>query len=441
VNKAILTVDLGYGDSGKGTIIDALAHRHKDCLVIRYNGGCQAGHNVVTEDGRHHTFSQFGSGTFNPKSKTLLSRFMVVSPLVMAAEEERLKSNGVNDAFDRLYVDERAIVTTPYHRAINRLMELSRGNRIHGSCGMGVGATVEDCAMRGHEEVVTIKDMLDPQRLKAKLLETRKAMMHRLTLLSLKPMDMDITQTVQREKSTFDISLVDSVVKRCTDWAKCVHIVNMDTAHKMINEAPTALFEGAQGVLIDQDHGFHPYTTWSNTTLDNAYQLLKEASYLGDVESLGIIRTFATRHGPGPFVTECPDMLEDRDDKNNPPNRWQREFRVGWTDLVTLKYAVKVCGKLNGLAVTHTDALNGPNDQHVAVAYTEPNGVPCWQIPDMKSLSLSQRTVVSVYMMTLKYITDSVAPDMFTTRLEKELGLPVKAISFGPRTHQKCFFM
>src|SRR5512143_526912 len=108
-----IVVDLGFGDAGKGTMVDALARRcSSPPLVVRYNGGAQAGHNVHTSDGRHHTFSQFSAATFVPGARTLLSEHMVLHPTGLLVENERLKSVGVTDALQRLVVDERALVIT-----------------------------------------------------------------------------------------------------------------------------------------------------------------------------------------------------------------------------------------------------------------------------------------------------------------------------------------
>ena len=135
---------LGFGDEGKGSVTDFLcSSRSRDPAhaVVRFNGGGQAGHNVVTADGRHHTFAQFGSGSFTPGVRTHLSRFMLVDPLALAAEAAHLIAAGVPGALGRLTVDRDARLVTPYHQAANRARELARGRDRHGSCGMGIGET------------------------------------------------------------------------------------------------------------------------------------------------------------------------------------------------------------------------------------------------------------------------------------------------------------
>ncbi|WP_280342182.1 adenylosuccinate synthetase, partial [Nocardia neocaledoniensis] len=138
----LVVVDLGFGDAGKGATVDWLCAPEADlgvAAVVRFNGGAQAAHNVVA-DGRHHTFAQFGAGTFHGVP-TLLSRHMLVEPMALAAESERLAALGVRDPLGLLAIDGRALLTTPIHIAANRAREDARGSSRHGSCGRGIGET------------------------------------------------------------------------------------------------------------------------------------------------------------------------------------------------------------------------------------------------------------------------------------------------------------
>src|SRR3954462_3394351 len=119
--KAIIVVDLAFGDCGKGTIVDFLTRQYEAHTVVRFNGGPQAGHNVVTADGRHHTFAQFGSGSFVPGVRTLLSRFMLIEPYALLNEAAHLEQIGVPDPMSRLFIDGRCLVITPPQQAANRL--------------------------------------------------------------------------------------------------------------------------------------------------------------------------------------------------------------------------------------------------------------------------------------------------------------------------------
>ena len=145
--RVSIVVDLGFGDAGKGLVTDALVRRDGAGLVVRYNGGAQAGHNVVTREGQHHTFAQFGAGSFVPGVRTFLAHPFVLHPTALLVEGDLLRARGVGDIFERLRVSERARVITPFHQAMNRLRELARGEARHGSCGVGVGETVQDLSL------------------------------------------------------------------------------------------------------------------------------------------------------------------------------------------------------------------------------------------------------------------------------------------------------
>src|SRR5688572_10036886 len=133
--RTFLVVGLGFGDEGKGTIIDYLARRYRAHTVIRFNGGPQAAHHVVTADGRAHCFSQFGSATLIDGVCTYLSRFMLLDPLALINENYHLKQLGITDGLKRLTIDKDSLIVTPFHKLINRMQEIARGDKRHGSCG------------------------------------------------------------------------------------------------------------------------------------------------------------------------------------------------------------------------------------------------------------------------------------------------------------------
>ncbi|TMQ92636.1 adenylosuccinate synthetase [Actinomadura soli] len=359
----VIVVDLGYGDAGKGTVVDHLCSAGPASLggrpprapggqgvaaVVRFNGGAQAAHNVVADDGRHHTFAQFGSGTFTPGVRTHLSRFMLVDPLALAAEADHLRALGVADALDRLTADRDAPLTTPYHRAANRARESARGAARHGSCGMGIGETVSYAL--AHADAPRVGDCLSPARLRRRL-----SALH----------DWYRDEFPSGE----DVPDVDACAGAFSAFAGRVEIVGADHLHRLLRTG-TVVFEGAQGVLLDEWHGFHPYTTWSTTTFANAETLLAEAGEAaGSATRLGVLRAYATRHGPGPFVTEDPALTADLPDPHNVAGRWQGAFRVGHLDAVALRYALDVTGGVDGLAVTHLDVAGARPDLRVCLAY------------------------------------------------------------------------
>jgi adenylosuccinate synthase len=320
-----IVTDLGYGDSGKGTTVDHLS-RLGSTVVIRHNGGAQAGHNVTLPDGTHHEFSQFGAGTL-AGAATFLSEYMLVNPLNMMNEATHLRHIGVNGLWDRTFVDENAKIITPWHIDINRVDEMRRGVNRHGSCGEGIGACVQQ-DLHHPELTVRVKDLFEFD------LEQRLEHLHQRLIV---PYGYNSRDLAQQYRS----------------WARSIRVVGKQWLRSRISSGDNLIFEGAQGVLLDEWHGFHPYTTWSTTTHDNALSLLKEAGYTGAVERLGVVRAYMTRHGAGPFVTE--DASLQYDEPHNVHSPWQGAFRQGHLDLVALRYAVDACGGVDGLVVTHLD--------------------------------------------------------------------------------------
>ena len=343
--EAILVVDLGFGDAGKGSLVDYYVRRHRAHTVVRFNGGAQAAHNVVTPDGRHHTFSQFGSGTFVPGVRTHLSRFMLVDPVALLLEERHLRSVGVSDAFERLSVSRDALVVTPFQRAANRLREMSRGRDRHGSCGMGIGETMADM-LAGETLALRMRELLSPAGMYERLRHIQHAKRLQCAFLN-RPddpvADREWALLCNPEAPAEFADLFQHVSRRLTI---------VPDAADMLHAPGAVVFEGAQGVLLDEWYGFHPHTTWSTTTFGNALTLLHEADYPGGITRIGSLRAYMTRHGPGPFPTEDADLTRRSPDLHNALNPWQRQFRIGWLDLLLLRYALEVAGGVDQLAVT-----------------------------------------------------------------------------------------
>ncbi|WP_449066157.1 adenylosuccinate synthetase [Planomonospora algeriensis] len=318
----VIVVDLGYGDAGKGTVVDWLCARGGVAAVVRFNGGAQAGHNVVLPDGRHHTFSQFGSGTLRGVP-THLSRYTVVDPFALTAEADHLRRIGVPDPYGMLTVDREALLATPYHVAAGRARELARGERRHGSCGMGVGEVMA-YALEHPFMAPKIGDCERPWALTRKL-------------------------EALRERLGAGGPPVADCVAAYRAFAERVVLVDPSYVTALLRRRPV-VFEGAQGVLLDEWHGFHPHTTWSTTTFGNALALLDGAAAV----RLGVLRTYTTRHGPGPLVTEDPGLRLP--EPHNRDGRWQGPFRTGHFDAVAHRYALSAAGGADVLALTHLDA-------------------------------------------------------------------------------------
>ncbi|MFZ5896024.1 MAG: adenylosuccinate synthetase [Myxococcota bacterium] len=411
--KAFIVVDLGFGDAGKGLLTDYLVRRHDARLVVRFNGGAQAGHNVVTADGRHHTFSQFGSGSFVPGVRTHLSRAVVVHPTALAVEAEVLAQSGIADALERISIDGECRVTTPFQQAHNRLTELARGADRHGSCGVGVGVTVSDSL---HFPALTVRfgDLLEPsaslqERLRAQQ-EQKRAMWRAAKLTPEQAEEFAILQ---------DETVVDRWLELASDVARRAELLDDREA---LGASTTTIFEGAQGVLLDEDFGFHPYTTYSRCTPHGALRLLAEAGFSGTIRSIGVLRSYAVRHGPGPFPTEAAELTATTTEPHNCRGPWQGPVRKGYFDVPLLRYALAASEHLDALCLTHLDEL--PAKFCDRYADTLPS------LP--RSIEEQVRVTQALFAARPHYVATGSA-EAFCARVSELVGVPVAYTASGPR--------
>ena len=165
---ASIVTDLGFGDAGKGTIVDYLTRQSASAIIVRFNGGAQAAHNVHTTDGKHHTFSQFGSGILTAGTRTFLSHYVLFDPFALQNEAQALSDLGLVNPLSRVIVDGAALTVTPFQKAANRVRESLRGDGRHGSVGMGIGETMADM-LAFPELAVYAVDLRDPALLFLKL--------------------------------------------------------------------------------------------------------------------------------------------------------------------------------------------------------------------------------------------------------------------------------
>lgn len=447
MKKAIIGVDLSFGDSGKGTTTDFLVREYNAKTVVRYCGGPQAAHNVIDLDGVHHTFAQFGSGTLVSGTKTYLSRFMLIDPLNMENEERFLQRVGITDAFDRMFIDEDCIVITPFQKSVNRLRELNRGEGRHGSCGRGVGETVSD-SINYPEYAIYAKDFLSAGVLKKKLTEIQ-----RIKVEEIRPIIEEIPASDIKDKEweiLTDETLVDYLLERYMHFQRIVNFVPRTFLAEILEEEDVVIFEGSQGVLLDEWHGFHPYTTWSTTTTKYAEQLLKEAEYKSQVVKIGILRALTTRHGPGPFPTFDESLSQQFPDVFNVTDEWQREFRVGYFDSVLHSYALDVVGGVDALMITHMDLVGELGNLKICRAYqvSEENQKEAYQLGCIiesgfiislptfeKDLKMQSR--LTELLLRVHPVYHLVSPEDFLKSISSLLETPIGMVSFGPRSDQK----
>lgn len=362
-SKVFVVTDLGFGDAGKGSITNYLAEVHQAKSVIRYNGGPQAAHNVERFVGLHHTFAQFGSGTLGSRAETFLAAGMLVE-LENLKVEERFLNFLSDNVWERLVVDPEACLVTPAHKMICQLKEIKRGKHRIGSCGMGVGEAAKD---RAKGQAITIADCLDEKILREKLQQQFQARLAEVENMLAK----------KRLARVFDRYLYFKLRLNASELAAKYHQIasslrlqlTQEYLRNLVATNQTFIFEGAQGVLLDKDYGFYPYITKTQTTDELAKKMLQQtgADEL-KLERIGVIRAYGHRHGPGPFITENKSFKKRRD-RYNRKNKWQGEFRVGWLDLVALRYGLDINQGVDYLAVTCLDQLSGLNKVKVCTSY------------------------------------------------------------------------
>jgi adenylosuccinate synthase len=424
----VIVVDLGYGDAGKGSIVDWLcAQSARDArdardergrpvqAVVRFNGGAQAAHHVLGPGGEIHAFAQFGSGTFTPGTRTFLSRFMLVDPLALVAEAQHLTSFGVPDPLGLLAIDPDALLTTPHHRAANRAREEARGEGRHGSCGMGIGETAQ-YALDHPEDAPRAGDITRPRVLIAKLARLRDWLAEELPVAMPLPPPGHLA------------AVYHSIACQVT-------LADDGYLGRLLAQGPV-VFEGAQGVLLDEWHGFHPYTTWSTTTFENAETLLRENG--AAAIRLGVTRTYQTRHGPGPFPTE--DRTVYLPERHNAEGDWQGPFRIGHLDALALGYAAEVTGGVDAIALTHLDTARqaagrlricrGYRLSGRTVTRIEPG--PARDLAYQESLTQALLRALPVY-----DPAGAPAPDEWPDAVAEILDAPVTIRSHGPAVTDK----
>ena len=441
-----VVIGLGFGDEGKGTTVDFLTREKSAKLVVRFNGGAQAGHNVRGPDWTHHCFSQWGAGTLSG-ARTFLSEFMLVNPIFAFSEARHLEFIGVRDPLSLLYVSNRSPITTPFHVAMNRLKELARGKGRHGSCGMGIGETME--TLLNEEDFIYAYNLKDTADLVCRLMAQQERYVE-----AAKKLDVDATSpAVQAEIAVLKHP---STVHKCLDLFEMftgkVGIVNSGWLANELAAPGHVVFEGAQGVLLDEWWGFHPNTTWSTCTFANADMLLRYTD-VGKIDYLGVLRTFATRHGAGLLPTESDACKRFIKHDHNVPTPWQENLRAGALDLVLAKYAVEVSNRPTGLVLTHMDAYDHRfEDVQVCMAYrgdkSHEVSVPSpafsgsWPVVTGIGMGngrhdLERQEKIGKAIATMKPLYETVKGHELLDHVSEALGIPIEIVSNGPRAADK----
>ena len=333
-----------WGDEGKGKITDYLAE--KSDVVARYQGGSNAGH-TVDKGGEVYKLHLVPSGILNKRCMNIIGNGVVVDPPLLLQELDELRGKGL--ACDNLRISDRAQVVMPYHKILDKLMEKSRGAGDIGTTMKGIGPTYTDKVRRSGIRMNEFVGDTFKSRLEGALEQKNTA--------------IENVYGGQKIKSFYDeYAQYGSRLKPyVTDTSALIY--------ESIKQGKDVLLEGAQGTLLDIDHGTYPFVTSSSSTSGGACTGLGIGPTLID-EVIGIAKAYTTRVGKGPFPTELEGKVADyvRDKGNEYGTTTGRARRVGWLDLVILRYAARVNG-LTSLAVTKLDTLTGLKEINVCTSY------------------------------------------------------------------------
>lgn len=318
MSNITIVTGAGHGDEGKGLMVDYFAENpdnRKNAIVVRYNGGSQAGHTVQTPSGTRHVFSHFGSGTF-VHTPTYLSKFFVCNPLIYVLERECLLD--LEHCKPKVFVHSDALVSTPYDMIINQILENRRGEGKHGSCGIGFGETIARAETFSR---ITVGDLFDPG-LRSKLEDIRlnyiKQRFENSPLDSASPSDNTLMQFLESGHEIVE------------DWLSAVEVFIDDIQLMKDNDLThdSIIFEGAQGLLLDQKSEDFPHVTRSSTGAENVISIMNNMTNIEDINVVYVSRAYSTRHGAGPMPHEQ-DLPYDITDLTNITNPNQGSVRYG----------------------------------------------------------------------------------------------------------------
>ncbi|MFO1262075.1 MAG: adenylosuccinate synthetase [Rhodoferax sp.] len=435
--RLVALIGLGFGDCGKGLFTDFLTRHWNAHTVVRFNGGAQAGHNVVLPDRRHHTFSQFSAGTLVPGVCTVLAYPVVVHPGALLIEHAALQRLGVHDAWGRLLIDARCRINTPFHQAGGRLREWARGSHAHGSCGVGVGETVRH-GLQHPDQILRYGDLANPARALALVGHIRHTLQAEFEDLA-----PQLPAALQAEWALLAHADVEQRwLAQCQALIAACPPAAPHAIAQRLHRPGTVLLEGAQGVLLDEWRGFHPHTTWSSITTAAAQAVAADAGCTGPMTHLGIVRSYLTRHGAGPLPTHDP-ALDALPEPHNAGDGWQGAFRRAHPDGVLLRYALAQAGPLDGLLVSHLDVLDHTPALRWCQAYTlaQPPGAGPAELTTLpigarRDLQHQQHLTSTLMQATPRYAPEPITSDVaMLQHLSACSGLPVWLGSYGP-THR-----
>ncbi|MGI8846014.1 MAG: adenylosuccinate synthase [Thermoleophilaceae bacterium] len=417
----LVIVGAQWGDEGKGKVVDLIAERAD--AVIRFQGGNNAGHTIV-RDGETFKFHLIPSGILYPGKHCVIGNGVVVDPKVLIGEIDGLRKQGID--LSGLLISANAHLIMPYHLLLDQAGEARLGKREIGTTKRGIGPAYADKASRLG---IRVQDMLDEKILRQKI---AAAMEPKAPLLRdfVKDPSLDLHQMTEDYRA-----FGDRLAPYIADTPP--------VAWKALEEGRLVVLEGAQGTLLDIDHGTYPFVTSSNTVAGAACGGAGIGP--GSIDEVwGIAKAYSTRVGSGPFPTELHGEMGDRlrDAGGEYGTTTGRPRRCGWLDLVALRYAARING-LTGLVLTKLEVFTGIDPLSVATGYSGPEGASFDSFPYHQSvLHRARGELVELPgwsdditgARTLEELPDNARA--YIDFIERELGIPVVTIGVGPGREQ-----
>ena len=427
-NTAI--VGLQWGDEGKGKIVDLLTAKHD--VIVRYNGGANAGHTVVVGDEKY-ALHLIPSGILYEEKLCIIGNGVVVDPVQLIKEIDTLRNRGI-EVGDNLRVSNRAHVVMPYHKEHDAALErklsqiAGKGDQSIGTTKRGIGPAYADKVHRA--TAIRMGDLLDHETLLDKLSITCAIRCAELSALGVDAPPLDAN------------ALADEYAAHGKRLAP--HIIDtVYELHDCVNDGKAILFEGANACLLDIDHGTFPYVTSSNCSALGIHAGTGlPGKYMNKV--IGIMKAYSTRVGGGPFPSE--ELGEKgeqiRDRGNEYGTTTGRPRRCGWLDLVAVKYSTMICGTTS-IACMLLDVLSGFEELKICVAYELEDGTRSERfIPDAKQLATA-KPIFETLPGWSEEIVDITSPEdlpvnakAYLDFISKYLDLPISIVSVGPKRSQ-----
>jgi adenylosuccinate synthase len=424
-------VGMQWGDEGKGKIVDILTAAHD--VIVRYNGGANAGHTVVVGD-QKYAVHLIPAGIFYPDKTCVIANGVVVDPVKLIDEMEGLKARGIAVG-ENLRVSDRAHVVMPYHKEHDAALERVLSSNVNGGVDLSIGTTKRGIGPAYADKVhrstaIRMGELLNHEVLLAKLRVICAIRTKELAALGVDAPPLN----------------ADALARQYSDIGRRLRPHITDTAyllHDFLREDRSILFEGANACLLDIDHGTYPYVTSSNcSTLGIPAGTGVPGHHISRV--LGIMKAYSTRVGAGPFPTEQVNDVGERirERGHEYGTTTGRPRRCGWLDLVAVRYSAMICGA-TGLACMLLDVLSGFDELNICTYYRLPDGTVTERfIPDAIRLADVQPIYETLpgWMEEIDDATDRSAlpanAQRYLERIEEILGLPIEIVSVGPERTQ-----